>query len=85
MLSLIVCSFVTNYNKFLFAHNLGYWFLGTSYFAYIDISDGECECSLFYDQSFIIVGECFLSALMYTVVVLYQGDDYWLFVIHTYS
>ena len=74
MLSLIICSFVTSYNKFLFARNLGCWFLGTSYLVYGDISDGECECSLFSDQSFIIVGGCFLSALMYTVVVLYQGD-----------
>jgi hypothetical protein len=27
-------------------------------------------------SEFIIVGECFLSALMYIIVVLYQGDDY---------
>ena len=27
-------------------------------------------------SEFIIVGECFFSALMYTIVVLYQGDDY---------
>jgi hypothetical protein len=31
---------------------------------------------LFSDRSFIIVGERCLSALMYTVVVLYHGDGY---------
>jgi len=41
LLSLIICSFVTSCNKFLFAHNLDYWFLGTSYFVYVDISDHE--------------------------------------------
>jgi len=51
--------FGTNFNKLLFACNLDYWFLGTSYFVYIDISDGDYGCSLFSDQSFIIVGECF--------------------------
>jgi hypothetical protein len=76
----MICLFVTSYNKFLFASNLVYWFLGTSYFVYVDILDGEYGCSLFSDQSFIIVGECFLWVLMYTVVVLYHNDDYWLFV-----
>ena len=79
-MSLIICLSVTAYNKFLFASNLGYWFPGTSYFVYVDISDSEYGCSLFSDRSFIIVGECFLWVLMYTVVVLYHNDDYWLFV-----
>jgi len=60
------------------ARNLDYNFLGTSYFVCVDTSDGDYGCSLFSDRS-VIIGECFLLALMYTVVVLYHGDDYWLF------
>ena len=73
---LIICSFVTSFSKFLFGRNLDYWFLASSDFVYVDISDDDYGYSLFSDQSFIIVGECFLSALMYTVVVLYHSDDY---------
>ena len=50
---------------------------GTSYFVHVDISDVDYRCSLFCGRSFVIVGECFLSALMYTAVVLYHGDDYY--------
>jgi len=59
------------------ARNLDYRFLDTSYFVCVDMSDGDCGCSLFSDRS-VIISECFLSALMYTVIVLYHGDDYWL-------
>jgi len=59
LLSLIICPFVTSFSEFLFARNLDYWFLGTSYFVYIDISDSEYGGSLFSDWSFIVVGECF--------------------------
>ena len=38
----------------------------------------------FFDGSFIVVGEWFISALMYTVVVLYH-DDYSEMVIVLYS
>jgi hypothetical protein len=87
--SLIICSFVISFSKFLSGRNLDYWFLGSSEFVYIDISDGDYGGSFFSDRSFIIVGEFFLAALMYTAVVLYHGDDYWLFVMlrgwaHTY-
>ena len=75
-----MCSFDTGFSKFLFGHNLDYWFLGSSDFAYVDIADGDYGCSLFSDRTFIVVGECFLSALIYTVVVWYHGDDYWLYV-----
>jgi hypothetical protein len=59
------------------ARNLDYRFLGTSYFVCVDISDGDRGFSLFSDRS-VIISEYFLSALMYTVVVLHHGDDYWL-------
>jgi hypothetical protein len=75
LLTLIICSFVTRFNNFLFARNLDYWFLGTFYFIYADILDGDYGFSLFSHCSFINVSVCvFLSALMYTVVVLYHSE-----------
>jgi len=58
LLSLTVRPSVTSFRKFLFACNLNYWFLGTSYFVYVDISDGDCGFPLCCDRSFI-VGEYF--------------------------
>ena len=51
LLTLIICLFVTSFNNFLFACNLDYWFLGTSYFIYVDILDGDYGCSLYSDRS----------------------------------
>ena len=62
LLSLTVRPFVTNFRKFLFACNLDYWFLGASYFVFVDISDGDNGGSLCCDRSFII-GECFLISI----------------------
>ena len=79
-----MCSFGTNFNKFLFARNLDYWFFGTSFFVYIDMSDGDSGCSLFSDRSFIIVGKC-LSALVYTVFVLYHDYTEMVSVLYSFS
>jgi hypothetical protein len=73
LLTLIICSYVTSFNNFLFARNLDCWFLGTSYFIYVDKLDGNYGRSLFSDRSFINVSAFFLSALMYTVV-LYHSE-----------
>ena len=75
-LSLTVRPFVTSFRKFLFACNLYYCFLGTSYFVFIDTSDGDCGGSLCCDRSFII-GECFWSALMYTLFNKNQAAWYY--------
>jgi len=40
LLSLIMRSFIIRFYV-LFARNLAYWFLDTSYFVYADISDGD--------------------------------------------
>jgi ABC-type sulfate transport system permease component len=53
--NLIICSFVTSFSKFLFGHNLAYWFLGSSDFVYVDISDGD------YGRSFFLIGVLLLS------------------------
>jgi len=34
-------SFVTSFNKVLFACNSDHWFLDTSYSVYVDVSDGD--------------------------------------------
>jgi hypothetical protein len=55
--SLVICSFVTSFSKLLFAINLEYWFLGTSDFVCVDISDG--------DRMFLfLIGGLLLSANM---------------------
>jgi hypothetical protein len=59
LLSSITGSFVTSFNKFLLEHNLDYWFLGTSYFLCADISDGDYGCSLFSDQSLLLLVNVF--------------------------
>jgi hypothetical protein len=43
-LSQVLTSFV--------ARNLGYWFVGTSYFVYVDVSDGDYGCSFFFWSEF---------------------------------
>jgi hypothetical protein len=75
LLSLTVRPFVTSFRKFLFARNVDYWFLGTSYSVHVYISDGDYGCSLYFDRSYVIVGEYILAALMYTVVVSYHSVD----------
>jgi hypothetical protein len=54
LLSLIIRSSVTSFNKFLLECNLDYWFLSTSYFVCVEISGGDYGCFLFSDWSLLL-------------------------------